>query len=561
MKKGFTLIELLAVIIILAIVTLIAAPIILNVVEDARASAGRSEASMIYSGINNYCATSAMENQLNGTVDICADRVTKEEVATMVSLGNATVIEVAYSDGKVTNLVVESNNHTFTLCGDGTFAMDEEECDVTPPEETKESLISILLQQYNETNTTGLVQDETSSNIYYYTGTNEEVNNNYLWYGGHHWRVLEFDTDADTLLLISQQPLTTIQPASGGWTTQEAYESSYINNWLNDYFYNSLASSIQNNILSNIFNIGIYTDVDEITTTGKVGLLDEMQYTRAGGPDSYLDIKDYWRLGNYYNSTDVRSVDSNGNFYSSPSDGSAHGVRPVVKIYDVTIIGGNGTLEANYEADNKATNTSDIQIGEYINVPYGGDDNACGVDNKCTFRVVSKDNDSAKVVLNGLLSTKSQYGSSPTITTSHTIYTPLNTFANNISSDYRYTGNKTFYIGAYSIGANYIDVQNKTLSTNVGLPTVGEMFSGNDIDMGSKKIFVNAATIENSTGVNTYWTMNQYMSSLIRFVNYDGSLNSGMNTNPYGVRPVMFLKNNLTFTSGNGTAESPYELQ
>ena len=63
-KLGFTLIELLAVIIILAIVALIATPIVLNVIDDARVSAGRSEASMIYSGVNNYCATSMMENQL-----------------------------------------------------------------------------------------------------------------------------------------------------------------------------------------------------------------------------------------------------------------------------------------------------------------------------------------------------------------------------------------------------------------------------------------------------------------------------------------------------------------
>ena len=58
-KKGFTLTELLAVIIILAIIALIATPIILNVIDDARKSAGKSEASMILSGINNYCATSA----------------------------------------------------------------------------------------------------------------------------------------------------------------------------------------------------------------------------------------------------------------------------------------------------------------------------------------------------------------------------------------------------------------------------------------------------------------------------------------------------------------------
>ena len=139
LKKGFTLIELLAVIIILAIIALIATPIILNVVEDARISAGRSETQMIYSGINNYCASSMMEEQLNGKVDICADGVTTEEVSQMVNLGNAIVNKVTYNNGKVTELEVESNNHTFKLCGDGSFVMDDEECGVAPEEDIDNS--------------------------------------------------------------------------------------------------------------------------------------------------------------------------------------------------------------------------------------------------------------------------------------------------------------------------------------------------------------------------------------------------------------------------------------
>ena len=568
MKKGFTLIELLAVIIILAIIALIATPIILNVVEDARISAGKSEAQMIYSGINNYCASSMMEEQLNGKVDICADGVTTEEVSQMVNLGNAIVNKVTYNNGKVTELEVESNNHTFKLCGDGSFVMDEEECGVTPPVEQGESLISTLLEQVG---TKGLVQDETNNNIYYYTGTNEEVSNNYLWYGGHHWRVIEFDTDDNTLLLISQQPLTAIQPASAVWDTKEEYERSYINTWLNEYFYNSLDSSVQNSIVSNTFNIGIYTDVDEITTTQKVGLLDEDQYTRAGGADSYLDIKDVYWLGNRSSSSNVRYVSGNGSMNDN-NLALTYGARAVIKISNITITGGNGTLESNYEAGNKATNTSDIQVGEYINVPYSGSDNACGDDNKCTFRVVSKDSNSIKVVLNGLLPTTSVYGDAATITTNHTIYTPLNTFANNISSDYRYTGNKTFYIGDYpyvsGTGQNYKDVQDETLSANVGLPTVGEMFSGNDIDMSypltDPKVFVNVATIENPTVSSWYWIMNRYSSSGVRFVNYNGYLNSDIPANSGGVRAVIYLKSGtsaLTFTGGEGTAEQPYELQ
>ncbi len=113
--------------------------------------------------------------------------------------------------------------------------------------------------------------------------------------------------------MVSQQPLTAISPAYDVWETEEEYEASYINNWLNEYFYNSLDGSIQNNIKDNTFNVGIYTDVDEITVTKKVGLLDENQYVRAGGNSSYLDIKDSFWLGNRYSSSYVRRVNNNGN--------------------------------------------------------------------------------------------------------------------------------------------------------------------------------------------------------------------------------------------------------
>ena len=565
-KKGFTLIELLAVIIILAIIALIATPIILNVIDDARKSAGKSEASMILSGINNYCATSAMKNQLDGSVDICTDDdgVTIDDVSQMVSLGNAKVLEVEYENGKVTKLKVKSNTHTFTLCSDGNFGIDDEICPRNP-----DALITKLLNQYQEGATVGLVQDKTNSNIYYYVGGNDVVTNNHLWYGGHHWRVMEIDTTNNTLLLVSQQPLTAIHPASTVWDTEEEYETSYINNWLNEYFYNSLDSSIQNNILDNTFNVGIYTDVDEITTTGKVGLLDEDQYARAGGTNSYLDIKDYFWLGNRYSSSIVRYVYYDGSLDSDHST-KPFGIRAVIKISDITITEGDGTLTSNYKTADESSNTSDVQVGEYINVPYSGDDKACGDDNKCTFRVVSKDSDSIKVVLNGLLPTTSQYGSSTTITTNHTIYTLLNEFVEGISDKYRYTGNKTFYIGDYpfveGIGQNYKDVQDETLQASVGLPTVGEMFSGNDIDLGTSSIktFVDVKAIENPTVSNYYWTMNRYSLSGVRYVHYYGVLGSDPLETAYGCRPVIYLKSGtsaLTFTGGNGTAESPYELQ
>ena len=115
MKKGFTLIELLAVIIILAIVALIATPIVLDVVDDAKKSAAQSEANMIVSGINNYCAAAEMKAQLGTGTDDCVAG-TLSSVTGMVDLGNAEVVgSVTLSGNNVTNITVSSNGYKVTL--------------------------------------------------------------------------------------------------------------------------------------------------------------------------------------------------------------------------------------------------------------------------------------------------------------------------------------------------------------------------------------------------------------------------------------------------------------
>ena len=141
MKKGFTLIELLAVIIILAIVALIATPIILDVVDDARKSAGLSEANMIYSSINNYCASIEMKKQMGtlGSEDVdCSSKTsfTTEEISKMVNLGTATIESNSYANGKLTNLVVISNKNRYVLCSNGSMALESDGCEVNKPDLT-----------------------------------------------------------------------------------------------------------------------------------------------------------------------------------------------------------------------------------------------------------------------------------------------------------------------------------------------------------------------------------------------------------------------------------------
>lgn len=67
MKKGFTLIELLAVIVILAIIALIATPIILGIINDARTSAKERSAELVYTGVE-YAYTTSLYKNTTGTV-------------------------------------------------------------------------------------------------------------------------------------------------------------------------------------------------------------------------------------------------------------------------------------------------------------------------------------------------------------------------------------------------------------------------------------------------------------------------------------------------------------
>ena len=69
MKKGFTLIELLGVVVLLAIISLISTPIILNIIKEAQESANMSSAYLIESSGHNYYAASLLDESKKEKID------------------------------------------------------------------------------------------------------------------------------------------------------------------------------------------------------------------------------------------------------------------------------------------------------------------------------------------------------------------------------------------------------------------------------------------------------------------------------------------------------------
>ena len=122
MKKGFTLIELLAVIIILAIVALVATPIVLNVIETAEKSASESEVKMIIGAVEDGCAVRKMQNQMDSNVKMCKGTIKSESdtdlvISDLVDLGDATIPEagLTYSETDGVTGEITSNGITYTV--------------------------------------------------------------------------------------------------------------------------------------------------------------------------------------------------------------------------------------------------------------------------------------------------------------------------------------------------------------------------------------------------------------------------------------------------------------
>ena len=115
-NKGFTLIELLAVIVILAIIALIATPIILNVINDARKSAAKDSA---------YGYIEAIETQ-NQLAILDSEKYSKIESGDVTNLNSRVNVKgtkptsgtVTIENGKVTSATLTINGYELTYDGD-----------------------------------------------------------------------------------------------------------------------------------------------------------------------------------------------------------------------------------------------------------------------------------------------------------------------------------------------------------------------------------------------------------------------------------------------------------
>lgn len=121
-NKGFTLIELLAVIVILAIIALIATPIILGIIEDSRTAAKKESAKLVLSSVKLAYSTASINSATPGTYP-AGDKVVEmlerdlDNIVTPVEK-TASSITVKTNDDVICNFSIDSNKKLkFDGCG------------------------------------------------------------------------------------------------------------------------------------------------------------------------------------------------------------------------------------------------------------------------------------------------------------------------------------------------------------------------------------------------------------------------------------------------------------
>ena len=399
--------------------------------------------------------------------------------------------------------------------------------------------------------------------------------NNYIWYSGKLWRAVSVNNEEKTVKLVTQWNIssTTYNPQN-----QTAFEGSYMEDWLNDTsvdgflgnlrdYENFIATDAKWNATLDATSLGSIQRPSNSGTivTDAVGLLNiyEYQSSNNGGTNGYLNNGLYWWTLTPYNSSDVRFVSSHDSAYDDyPTN--AYGVRPSINLKsNVKIVDGDGTVDNPYRlnGDNdtelSGTPLSSRYSGEYIR--FGSGENNL-------YRIVSHENGkgtkivSAEPLKSSGTFITSAFGSNTTFSSENTIGAFLNGeyLTNYVDSTYRdmIEDSVIWYLGTVGSGtsyklAKYTDTSGTTTTSNVeeskvGLLRFGELMAGQFDRYGNN---------------TSYWTLTPYSASFVRIVNNYGYANYDNPAYAYGVRPSVNLKSNVQIVNGDGTLNSPFQIQ
>lgn len=359
------------------------------------------------------------------------------------------------------------------------------------------------------------------NNTYYFI---DKSKSNYINYKGLIWRIIKINKDKSITIILEDS------------VNNMPYDS--VMKWLNEgnenytgIFYNT----IYNKKDEENQGINYFIEKNELIcdklNEDRIYLLDSNDYIIAGAEDSYLNNKtDFWLSNNKY-------IDNDGIIYSE-EDSNYHNIRPVIILdKDIEISNGNGTIDNPYFIKRDKIETLDkIENNTYIKY------------NDTLWKVLEIYNDKIKIISESCLKNENDECLSTNFSDNNNkinihkkdniLYYLNNDYYNNLKNN-EYLTKGTFYIGKYTDN-NYLSIYTDSIELKIGLPTIADPF---------------AFKLD-----NTFLITTSINNELNIFVSLDNHPYETLISEKSYIRPVIYLKNNITIKSGDGTYTSPYTL-
>lgn len=387
-------------------------------------------------------------------------------------------------------------------------------------EHVKYKVNTLIQEVTNNTVTTGdglYILDEDN---YFYKGVNVS---NYVWYSGNLYRIVSIN--GTNIKMISDNNLSVI-----AWGSNSKFNESYLYSWLNNYEDNKSV------YLESVSNYQVYLKEFNYCNSSinkkcinkdeyYASLLTRSEYLNAGGKLSYLNNEsNFWIIDdtNEYEKSYVFKEGGIGSEDENTTVFASFGVRPVITINgNITNIEGTGTLDDPYVVKEETGDIiSEKKMGEYVSYK------------NYIFRISNKYENGIKLILDKKIeNATSEY--------SRTLDYLNNNFLGNFSN----LGKCTYNIGSYgsSTDYDYKNVYTNTLDNNIGIPSIGELYLGDD---------------------EAYWLFNGYdQNDLAYKLNTNSTIIADTKYSLNGIRPVICLNKDIKVKSGNGTKASPYILE
>lgn len=385
--------------------------------------------------------------------------------------------------------------------------------------------------------------NQESDNFKEINGTNyfiNKTNNNYIMYSNILWRIIKINND-NSITVISDKSLTSL-----AYGKELDYQNSNIYNWLNtsekeysgilEKHLNKKEDYLQKTITCN--DTIDKLDNQECTNTNTdnyISLLSIPDYVNIGNKDSFVINNEYFYLNNSNTEKEIWYIDPKGNITTN-NGYDIIGIRPVITIKsNIDYISGNGTKEDPYIIEKEQG-----LFGSFVKL-----------DNQI-WRIYQVNDTEVRLALNNYLTIND--------TEVKHIYSNINSYHNDTKE-----GSLAHYLNNTFLNTlSYKDKIKEVTWTN------GYYNDSNNYDyktalektIESKVALISISDIRLNNELHNYFTLtsSKDKSSMIYTINSNQKLYTKNIQTKINIIPAISLDKEL-LTKGNGTIDSPYEME